>query len=167
MSDHVDEVQETVGRRMLLENPSTYVAFVESTIGEIDFLSEVAKRTGCGLLLDVNNVHVSCTNQHWDAVDYIDRFPIELVGEIHMAGYAPEKDDHGDPLLIDAHDRPADPAVIALYEHTVSRAGAIPTLVEWDNDVPDWPTLFDEARRVEAVLLGAGLREESDVALAV
>ena len=84
-------------------------------MGEIAFLSEVAKRTGCGLLLDVNNVHVSCTNQHRDAEDYIDRFPIELVGEIHIAGYAPEIDERGDPLLIDAHDRPAAPAVLDLY----------------------------------------------------
>ncbi len=167
VSDHIDEVQETVGRRMLLENPSTYVAFVESTLDEIDFLTEVARRTGCGLLLDVNNVHVSCTNQQWDAADYINRFPMQLVGEIHMAGYAPEEDDHGDPLLIDAHDRPADPAVIALYQHAVSRSGPVPTLVEWDNDVPDWQTLFEEARRVEAVLLGAGQREDSDVALAL
>ena len=152
---------------MLLENPSTYVAFVESTMGEIEFLTEVAKRTGCGLLLDVNNVHVSCTNQRWDAVDYIDRFPMALVGEIHMAGYAPEKDDHGDPLLIDAHDRPVDPVVIALYDHTISRAGAVPTLVEWDNDVPDWPTLFAEAKRVEAVLPRAGHREDAGLAVAV
>ena len=84
-----------------------------------------------------------------------------------MAGYAPEEDDNGDPLLIDAHDRPADPQVIVLYERAVARAGAVPTLVEWDNDIPDWPTLFEEARRVEAVLLGDGMREEADVALAV
>ena len=167
VADHIDEVQETVGRQMLLENPSTYVAFAESTIGEIDFLSEVAQRTGCGLLLDVNNVHVSCTNQRWNAIDYLDAFPMERVGEIHMAGYAPSKDDHGDPLLIDAHDRPADPVVVDLYARAVARAGAVPTLVEWDNEVPDWPTLFAEARRVEAVLLEAGARREADLAVAV
>lgn len=167
VADHIDEVQETVGRQMLLENPSTYVAFAESTIGEIEFLAEVAKRTGCGLLLDVNNVHVSCTNQRWNAIDYLDRFPVDLVGEIHMAGYAPEQDDHGDPLLIDAHDRPADPVVVDLYAHAIARAGTIPTLVEWDNDVPDWPTLLAEAQRVEAVLIEGGRQRESELAVAV
>lgn len=165
--EHVDQVQDAVGRQMLLENPSTYVAFKESTIGEIDFLSEIAKRTGCGLLLDVNNVHVSCTNQRWDAIDYLNRFPMQLVGEIHMAGYAPSQDDHGDPLLIDAHDRPADPVVVELYDYTLELAGPVPTLVEWDNDVPDWPTLLAEANRVEAVLLSHTKSERVDAALAV
>ncbi len=166
VADHIDEVQETVGRRMLLENPSTYVAFADSTMGEIDFLAEIVRRTGCGLLLDVNNVHVSSTNQHYDPIDYLDRFPVEHVGEIHLAGYAPEKDDNGDPLLIDAHDRPIDPLVLKLYERAIARAGAIPTLVEWDNDVPDWPTLHAEARRVEAVL-AARRRLEAPLAVAV
>ena len=152
IADHIDEVQDTVGRRMLLENPSTYVAFAESTMSEIDFLAEVVRRTGCGLLLDVNNVHVSATNQQYDPVDYIDRFPVEHVGELHLAGYAPDTDDHGAPLLIDAHDRPVDPQVLELYEHTLSRIGAVPTLVEWDNDVPEWPVLFAEAQRADAVL---------------
>jgi len=160
VADHVDEVQETLGRRMLLENPSTYVAFTESTIDEIDFLTEVARRTGCGLLLDVNNVHVSSTNRQADAVATIDRFPMELVGEIHLAGYAPDRDDDGAPLLIDAHDRPIDPAVLSLYDRALGRAGAVPTLVEWDNDVPGWAVLFAEARRVEAVLAGHRVREE-------
>ena len=151
--DHVDEVQETLGRRMLLENPSTYVAFAASTMGEIEFLSEVARRTGCGLLLDVNNVHVSATNQQYDPVAYLDAFPMEHVGEIHLAGYAPTEDDAGAPLLIDAHDRAVDAAVLRLYDHALARAGrAVPTLVEWDNDVPSWPTLHAEARRVEAAL---------------
>jgi len=160
VADHVDEVQETLGRRMLLENPSAYVAFTESTIDEIDFLTEVARRTGCGLLLDVNNVHVSSTNRQADAVATIDRFPMELVGEIHLAGYAPDRDDDGAPLLIDAHDRPIDPAVLSLYDRALGRAGAVPTLVEWDNDVPGWAVLFAEARRVEAVLAGHRVREE-------
>ena len=165
VADHVDEVQATLGRRMLLENPSTYVAFSESTMGEIDFLTEVARRTGCGLLLDVNNVHVSSTNQQTDAVATIDRFPMDLVGESHLAGYAPDRDDDGAPLLIDAHDRPIDPAVLALYDRALGRAGAVPTLVEWDNDVPEWPVLFAEARRVEAVLAGHH-RKEVRLALA-
>lgn len=160
IADHIDEVQNTVGRRMLLENPSTYVAFAESTMSEIDFLAEVVRRTGCGLLLDVNNVHVSATNQQYDPIDYIDRFPVEHVGEIHLAGYAPDTDDHGAPLLIDAHDRPVDPQVLKLYEHTLTRTGAVPTLVEWDNDVPEWPLLFAEAQRADAVLSRHRAEEE-------
>ena len=167
VADHIDEVQETVGRRMLLENPSTYVAFEQSTMSEIDFLVEVVRRTGCGLLLDVNNIHVSATNQRYDAVAYLDAFPIEHVGEIHLAGYAPETDENGDPLLIDAHDRPVDPVVLRLYERAIARAGAVPTLVEWDNDVPDWPTLHAEAQRVEAVLAVARRAGEMPLAVAV
>ena len=166
VADHVDEVQEFVGRRMLLENPSTYVAFEQSTMSEIDFLAEIVRRTGCGLLLDVNNIHVSATNQHYDPIAYLDAFPVGHVGEIHLAGYAPESDDNGDPLLIDAHDRPVDPAVLRLYERAIAVTGPLPTLVEWDNDVPDWPTLHAEARRVEAVLQRAG-REEALLAAAV
>lgn len=152
VADHIDEVQETVGRRMLLENPSTYIAFLESTMSEIDFLKEVARRTACGLLLDVNNVHVSATNRRFDPFDYIDAFPVEHVGEIHLAGYEPEHDDDGSPLLIDAHNRPIDAAVWALYEHTIARTGPMPTLVEWDSNVPEWPVLFAELGRADQVL---------------
>lgn len=167
VADHIDEVQETVGRRMLLENPSTYVAFEQSTMGEIEFLKGVVRRTGCGLLLDVNNIHVSATNQHYDPIAYLDAFPVEHVGEIHLAGYAPEKDDNGDPLLIDAHDRPVDPVVLALYERAIARMGPVPTLVEWDNDVPDWPVLFAEAERVEQALARARRHAERPLAVAV
>jgi uncharacterized protein (UPF0276 family) len=152
VADHIDQVQDTVGRQMLLENPSTYLAFAESTMSEIDFLSEVVRRTGCGLLLDVNNVQVSATNQQTDSVAYLNAFPVEHVGEIHLAGYAPEDDGNGAPLLIDAHDRPIDPVVWDLYEHALQRAGPVPTLVEWDNDVPEWSVLFAEAQRAESVL---------------
>lgn len=164
IADHIDQVQETVGRRMLLENPSNYIAFVESTMSEIEFLGEIARRTGCGLLLDVNNVHVSATNQKFDPFDYIDAFPVKHVGEIHLAGYEPEHDDDGSPLLIDAHNRPIDGAVWALYEHTIARTGPVPTLVEWDNDVPEWPVLFAELGRAHAVL--AASLEVRHVALA-
>ena len=106
--EHIDEVHETLGCRMLLENPSTYVAFAESTYSEIDFIAEVVRRTGCGLLLDVNNVHVASVNQEWDPVRYIDQYPLAHVQEIHLAGYTRETDDWGGPLLIDIHDRPVD-----------------------------------------------------------
>ena len=166
VADHIDEVQETVGRRMLLENPSSYLLFVESTMSEVDFLAEVARRTGCGLLLDVNNVQVSAVNQQTDAIAYLDAFPVAHVGEIHLAGYAPEDDGKGSPLLIDAHDRPIDPYVWQLYEHTIARTGPVPTLIEWDNDVPEWPVLFAEAARADAVLTAAVRRKEKAFALA-
>lgn len=150
--EHIDQVQETIGRQMLLENPSTYVAFDTSTMSEIAFLSEIVRRTGCGLLLDINNVYVSTTNHDYDPVAYIDAFPIDHVGEIHLGGHAEDTDDLGLPLLIDAHDREVIDPVWRLYEQAISRAGAIPTLIEWDNDVPDWATLFAEAEHAESVL---------------
>ncbi|MEQ9637863.1 MAG: DUF692 domain-containing protein [Devosia marina] len=151
---HVDEVQQALGRRMLLENPSTYVLFEESTIEEVDFLAAIADRTGCGLLLDVNNVMVSAVNHRLDPVAYIDRFPVHQVGEIHLAGYDETTDDAGERLLIDAHGSRVRPDVFALYRHTIIRTGALPTLVEWDNNVPAFDVLMDEVRLVDEVLDG-------------
>lgn len=153
--DHVDETQQWLGRPMLLENPSTYLLFSESTIDEIDFLAAVASRTGCGLLLDVNNVMVSAVNHRLDPVAYIDRFPIERVGEIHLAGYDETLDGAGDRLLIDAHGSAVRTDVVELYRHTLSRSGPLPTLIEWDNDVPDFATLHAEAVRADAMLSAA------------
>jgi uncharacterized protein len=146
---HIDQTQETLRRRMLLENPSTYVLFAESAIPETEFLAEIARRTGCGLLLDINNVEVSATNHGFDPIAYLEAFPLEHVGEIHLAGYAEAEDDAGHRLLIDAHDSPVHPGVWALYETAVSRIGLRPTLVEWDNQVPEWPVLYAEARRAD------------------
>ena len=103
--EHIDDVQTTLGRQMLLENPSTYLAFVESSWSEVDFIAEVARRTGCGLLLDVNNVYVASINQQQDPTAYIDAYPLAHVQQIHLAGYASDADDKGRPLLIDADDR--------------------------------------------------------------
>jgi len=152
VAGHVDQVQETLGRRMLLENPSTYLAFAESTWSEPDFIAEIARRTGCGLLLDVNNVHVASTNQQWDPVAYIDAYPLAHVQEIHLAGYAREADDKGRPLLIDTHDRPVDQIVWGLFEQAIASLGPVPTLIEWDADVPAWPGLKAEAERAEAIM---------------
>lgn len=149
---HVDEAQQAVGRRMLLENPSTYVLFSESTIDEIDFLEEISSQTGCGLLLDVNNVMVSAVNHRQDPVAYIDRFPIGRVGEIHLAGYDETVDGAGDRLLIDAHGSAVHPDVMALYVHTLRCSGPVPTLIEWDNDVPDFATLLAEAQGADRLL---------------
>ncbi|MBV9589756.1 MAG: DUF692 domain-containing protein [Hyphomicrobiales bacterium] len=150
--EHVDAVQSFLGRQMLLENPSTYLIFEESTIAEADFLREVARRTGCGLLLDVNNVFVSATNHRLDARSYLAAFPVNLVGEIHLSGHAATTDETGATLLIDAHDSPVVDPVWALYAEVIDKIGPVASLVEWDNDVPDWPVLLREAEAAEAVL---------------
>lgn len=151
--DHIDEVQTTLGRTMLLENPSNYLAFAQSTYSEIDFLRAIVKRTGCGLLLDVNNVFVSATNLQMSPTQYIDAFPMEAVGELHLGGHDEDEDDHGAPLLIDSHGREVADPVWTLFEHTIKRAGQKPTLIEWDTDVPDWKTLAAEAQRAADIIL--------------
>lgn len=152
--DHIDRVQSVLGRRMLLENPSTYVAFAETTMPEVDFLAEIARRTGCGLLLDVNNVYVSATNQAYDPLDYIRTFPLHAVGEIHLGGHDIDADDHGQRLLIDSHGAAVVDPVWQLYAQTIALAGPKPTLIEWDNDVPDWPVLCAEAGLAAQILAG-------------
>lgn len=149
---HLQQAQECLGRRILLENPSTYVAYASSTWDEVEFMAEVAQRSGCGLLLDVNNVQVSCANHGRDPLAYIDAFPMAFVAELHLAGYAEEVDSLGARLLIDAHDRPVAPDVWALYRHVIARIGAAPTLIEWDNDVPPLDILLAEARKADAVM---------------
>jgi uncharacterized protein len=150
--EHIDYVQSRLKRRMLLENPSTYLGFARSTMSEVAFIAAIAKRTGCGLLLDVNNVQVTAVNHNLDPVDYLDSFPMAHVGEIHLAGYAEDADASGDRVLIDAHDRPVGSDVWALYRHALSLCGPIATLIEWDNDVPGFPILFAEARKAEGIL---------------
>ena len=147
---HIEQTQEAVGRRMLLENPSTYVRFAMSDIPETEFLSQIVERTGCGLLLDVNNVEVQAGNHGIDPYAYLDAFPLDAVGEVHLAGYAEARDDSGHELRIDAHDSPVRPRVWELYRYVIERLGPMPTLIEWDNDVPDWATLHAEARRADA-----------------
>jgi uncharacterized protein len=151
---------------MLLENPSTYVAFADTTMSETEFLSEIVRRTGCGLLLDVNNIFVSGTNHGFDPYRYLADFPLAAVGEIHLAGCAGDVDDAGFPLLIDAHDSPVREAVWPLYAEAIRRFGPTPTLIEWDNDVPAWPALFEEARRAERAMAATTDRkaERIDVA---
>jgi uncharacterized protein (UPF0276 family) len=137
---------------MLLENPSVYLEFAETEMEETEFLREIARRTGCGLLLDVNNVYVSATNRQIDPYAYIDSFPLDLVGEIHLGGHDEDADDMGAPLLIDSHGRPVVDPVWRLYAHTLMRGGMRPTLIEWDNDVPDWQTLAAEAAQAATLL---------------
>ncbi len=147
---------------MLLENPSTYLAFAESTWPEVDFIAEVVRRTGCGLLLDVNNVYVSSTNHQQDPTAYIDAYPLAHVRQIHLAGYARDADEMGRPLLIDAHDRQVDEIVWGLYAHAIRRLGSTPTLIEWDANVPAWPVLEAEAHRARAIMT-ADRREQRDL----
>ena len=150
--EHIDQVQEAIGRPMFLENPSTYVLFSESEWRETDFLREIVKRTGCGLLLDINNVFVSATNHGFSATEYLADFPLAHVGEIHLAGHDEQEDDEGAPLLIDSHDRPVADPVWSLYETVIAACGPIDTLIEWDADIPDWPILQSEAAAAERIL---------------
>lgn len=159
--EHVDQVQTVLGRRILLENPATYLTFAESEIAEVEFLRLVAARSGCGLLLDVNNVFVSATNHGFDARAYLAGFPLDRVGEIHLAGHAETEDDAGLPLLIDAHGSPVVEPVWTLYAEVIARAGPLPSLIEWDNDVPDFSVLAAEAARAEAILAAAGRRADA------
>ena len=152
---HIDRVQERLGRRMLLENPATYIEFAASTMSETDFIGELIRRTDCGLLLDVNNVYVSCTNHGRDPYACIDALPLQAAGEIHLAGFARDVDAAGDPLLIDSHGAPVAQAVWDLYRYTLARTGPLPTLIERDNDIPAFPVLLAEARQAEVLLVDA------------
>ncbi len=151
--DHIDQVQNTLSMRMLLENPSTYIAFQTSTMSETDFLRQVVAQTGCGLLLDVSNVYVSAINHGVEPMAYIDAFPLEHVGEIHLAGFAEDRDDDGARLLIDAHGTPVAEVVWTIFRRVVARTGPVPTLIEWDNDVPAFSTLAGEAERAAAIIV--------------
>jgi uncharacterized protein (UPF0276 family) len=153
--DHIDQVQTVLGRKMLLENPSSYMAFTETTLSEVDFLTQIATRTGCGLLLDVNNVYVSSVNQGFNPLEYITAFPLDMVDEIHLGGHDEDRDDHGARLLIDSHGAEIVDPVWSLYADTIARSGARPTLIEWDNDLPDWPVLASEAKRAALILQAA------------
>ena len=149
---HIDQAQTALGRQMLLENPATYLWFQESTWREPDFIREIAQRTGCGLLLDVNNVFVASTNQQWDAASYLNDFPLGQVQQIHLAGHARQTDEKGRPLLIDAHDRAVDEQVWRLFRQVIQRIGPVPTLIEWDANVPAWSELQAESVRAVALM---------------
>lgn len=153
--DHVDQLQTAIGRQIMLENPSSYLAFSESTFSEAGFLREVTLRTDCELLLDINNVFVSATNLGYNASEYIAEFPIERVGEIHLGGHSEDKDEHGNILLIDSHSQPVVESVWDLLDYVLSISGPRPILIEWDNDVPVWQRLRAEASRATIALAQA------------
>jgi uncharacterized protein (UPF0276 family) len=154
---HISQLQEALRRRILLENPSTYVAFATSTLSETQFLRTIVKRTGCGLLLDINNVLVSATNCGFSAAEYLNDFPIESVGEVHLAGHSEQTDDEGSPLLIDSHDREVGDAVWQLYKGVIGKHGPLPTLIEWDSQLPRWSALRRESLKAQTILDGRKL----------
>lgn len=147
---HVDQMQVALRRKVLIENPSTYVRFQDDAYPEPEFLRALVRRTGCGLLLDINNVYVSARNHGFDALAYLDAFPMEHVGEIHLAGHDSPTDEPG--LVIDTHDRPVSDPVWALYQHVIARTGPIPTLIEWDQEIPAFQTLRAEATRADRII---------------
>ncbi|WP_033777988.1 DUF692 domain-containing protein [Pantoea ananatis] len=149
---HVSQIQDAMQRELLLENPSTYIEFSESTWSEADFMTEVIARTGCGLLLDVNNVYISSINHHRDPSAMLKALPLSRVGEIHLAGYAEQQDSLGAPLLIDSHDRSVSKEVWNLYETALQNTGAVATLIEWDSNIPDFSVLMSEVSRAQRFL---------------
>ncbi len=149
--DNVSRTQDVLRRTIAIENRSHYLHIDGHAYDELEFLTEIARRTGCGLLLDVNNVYVSARNLGFAAVAYIDAFPASLVREIHLAGHSPDPA-LGEALLIDSHDAPVCAEVWALYERLIQRIGPRPTLIERDGNVPDFETLLAERQRAEAVM---------------
>jgi uncharacterized protein len=148
VAQHVMHTQEVLQCRLLIENPSSYLRFAHSTIPEPEFLEELVRRTGCGLLCDVNNIYVSCCNLGGDPVAYLDALPARAVGEIHLAGYA-VNDADGQAILIDDHGAPVSDAVWALYGHVLAHFGPVPTLIEWDTNIPELAILCTEAHTAE------------------
>jgi len=146
---HVGQVQDFLGRQILVENVSSYLQFIDSTIPEWEFLREVAKRAGCGILLDVNNIYVNAINHGFDANTYLDAIEPGSVGEIHLAGFQ----DIGD-VLIDTHGSAVCDDVWQLYQRAIARLGPVPTLIEWDTDIPSLDVLLDEAAKADRILAG-------------
>jgi uncharacterized protein (UPF0276 family) len=157
LARHLHEVQDGLGRPYLLENPSSYVGFGASTMNEVEFLCELVRRTGCQLLCDVSNVHLSAHNMGYDAYRYIDGLPAEAIGELHLGGFTAEEDDAnpGAELLVDTHATLIAEPVWDLYAYAIRRFGPKATLIEWDNDIPPLPTLLGEAARADEVAAGA------------
>ncbi|MBK7114866.1 MAG: DUF692 domain-containing protein [Proteobacteria bacterium] len=155
---HVEATQEALGRRILIENPATYVGFTDSTYSEPDFIGEVVRRSGCGLLLDVNNIVVSAINHEFEAVRYLHELPLQATGEVHLAGHALKTDRAGRPLAIDTHDGPVQDSTWHLFRIALQTTGRVPVLIEWDSQLPEWPALMEQARMAEQAM-NDGARE--------
>jgi uncharacterized protein (UPF0276 family) len=148
---NIDIVQHTLGRQILIENPSLYVTLDGHDFSETDFLRQLVKKTGCRLLIDVNNVAVSASNLGFDPYLYLDALPLDAIGEIHLAGHRPDPE-HGDALLIDSHDAPVSEQVWALYDDLLDRTGPVPTLIERDGNLPPFAELMEERERAAALM---------------
>ena len=155
---HVEEAQEAIGRRLLIENPSSYLRYRHSCIPEAEFLTEVARRTGCGILCDVNNIYVSARNFGFNPIAYLDALPVEATGEIHLAGHHTAEDVD---ILIDDHGSRVAQPVWELYAAALRRLGPVPTLIEWDTDLPALEMLLDEARHAQEL---ADVHRHADIA---
>ena len=151
VSQNINRVQEVLQRQILVENPSSYLSFVDSTILEWDFLARLSKKTGCGLLLDVNNIYVSAHNHGFDALTYLEKLPLDAVKEMHLAGYSISHVE-GKEVYIDTHGQKVYDGVWLLYEKAIARFGNVPTLIEWDTDIPELSVLLDEKRKAEAII---------------
>ena len=145
--ERIEQVQDYLGRQILIENLSSYLQFTDSTIPEWEFLSNVATASGCAILLDVNNIYVNAHNHGFDPVVYLEAIPVSAVKEMHLAGHSNEGD-----CLIDTHSKPVTDAVWQLYAHAVARFGRLPTLIEWDTDIPPLDVLLNEAARAEKIM---------------
>jgi hypothetical protein len=153
LTRRLHEVQDALGRPYLVENPSSYLGFGSSTMTEVEFLNELVHRTGCLLLCDVSNVYLSAHNMGYGAYEYIDRLPVEAIGELHLGGFTPEPDEAtpGAELLVDTHATAVAEPVWDLYEYAVRRFGPRPTLIEWDTDIPPLATLLGEAAHADEI----------------
>jgi hypothetical protein len=151
MAQRINEVQDFLGRQILIENVSSYMEFKDSTIPEWEFLAAVADRSGCGILLDINNIYVSASNHGFQATDYLDAIPVEKVGEMHLAGHSVQVYDD-QTVLVDTHDAPVCDDVWALFEVALRRFGTRPTLIEWDSDLPALATLLNEANTAQEMM---------------
>lgn len=148
VSERIVQVQDILGQCILIENVSSYLEFEQSDLTEAEFIAELLKITDCRLLLDLNNVYVSAQNHDFDAIDYLDALPLDLVQEIHLAGF----DDNGDYLL-DAHNNKVSEPVWALYEYVIKKVPHVATLIEWDNDLPEFSVLLSEAQRADSIAM--------------
>lgn len=158
LARNVEQTQEYFGRKILVENPSTYLAFEGNEMHEDEFMNRIAEMTGCGILLDLNNIYVQAHNHGYDAWSYIDTIDARHVGEMHLAGHIEQEADDG-IILVDTHSRPVKGDVWDLYEHAVRKVGVVPTLIEWDTDIPDLATLVGEADKARAII--AAIQKES------
>ena len=151
LARNIERTQEVFERKMLIENPSTYLAFEGNEMHEDEFMNNLAEMTGCGILLDLNNIYVQAHNHGYDAWSYIDTIDGRHVGEMHLAGHIEQEAGDG-VILVDTHSRPVKGDVWDLYEHAVKKIGIVPTLIEWDTDIPDLETLVGEAEKARAIL---------------